>query len=163
MTNDLPLNRGAALLREAGSITDIAAELGVTPRVVSSWRAGKIPGDENQAKLAASFSIPRTAWAQSAAVELEQETPYDDPPWLVDLYRAHFEWLHPTALLTAELLAAAEHTDELVTVGRLAAEAKARHPELWAEVERAELALGRALATDCVADPHALAFLSMVS
>lgn len=144
------------MLQNVGSISEIAAEVGCTPRVVSSWRAGKIPSDENQAKLAASYEIPRTAWRQVAE---PQEPEWQEPEWMAEAINA-LEFHHPRAIdgLYRHLLR--DHPRTLARHEAIAADERAKHPALYATCEAAELALGRALAADCGEDEYALAFLN---
>jgi hypothetical protein len=146
-------NEGAAMLAVCGTLEEIALEIGVTERAVSNWRAGEIPNDTNKSKLRACYSIPGSAWRTPPCGATE-------PPWLVALYPA-LELSHPLALFAVERVADAGRPAALAGIDRQATKLRERYPELVAAVERAEVALGRAIALESAAwDEHSQAFLA---
>lgn len=163
------LNQGAQLLQKAGSLTDIATELSVSPRVVSAWRAAtKIPNETNQAKLLTAFGIPRRAWHEWTQLEPKPAAaPRVRTPERRLNIPEHCPWLvygHPLGWRTARRLALADAATptadaELDALDNECEELQRRHPGLVAACEAAELALGLALAAQNPDDECAAKFL----
>jgi hypothetical protein len=166
MGTETPLNRGAELLRDVGSLSEIAAELSVTPRVVSSWRAGKIPSDDNQTALQASYEIPRRAWREPALhpEPARQRAHPPEPHWSIPQRTPWLTFGHPLGHLTVRRHALAgidtpATNDELEALDAEYEALRARHPALVAACEAAERELGLALAAEAEGDECAARFL----
>ena len=163
------LNRGALLLQKAGSLTDIAAELSVTTRIVSAWRsASKIPNESNQAKLQTAFGIPRCAWHEwSTVAPAAKAAPRARAPeayWPVPQRCPWLAFGHPLALYTIRRIVLADTAtpaaDDAIDALEVELEAlRERHPGLVSACEAAETALGLALAAETPDDECAAKFL----
>jgi len=135
-------NEGARLLRNAGTIEEVATETRLSRRSILNWRNGAIPNDDSRATLRSALGIPTDAWrSPPQGVRL--------PPWYDAARVALVGFPAAADALTRYLIEETRDPAALATHDADVARRRARYPELYDAAVAAERGLNDAeLAAD---------------
>jgi hypothetical protein len=136
-----PRSEGARLLRNAGTIAEIAAQSGLSTRSVSSFRSSSAtPGDDARRKIASAYPhITPALWDRPPETNRE-------PPWLSDAIGMLVDFPAAAAALRREVIKASGNVDALEDHDALEAELRAGRYAGTAELEAAAVAAEAAYA-----------------